>query len=399
MFLALSAPFVACASSTQGGSPFQGTAGEDTSSGGTSTAGNSGTASGDNGGDNGGGTGGGFASSGGASSGGDAGHMQKCDDAGNCTCISIASLGYEGVWGPCSGDSTSAFQSWLNSESTAHVDAYHMKPTINAAFLNQYDVIILQWMVSPVNVTTNAQGGTTGVTEGDPWTFSSDELTAIQTWVNGGGGIIALSGYNCQDNSSGCTVKDNVATNQILESFTDILINTDNTLNASPNNSSSVCQAENCYCWGASLPLGTATTTIAAPLSTTAATSMGLAVGAWDQTTPIGKNVTDIGAFNGRSIQTKSGKPVVDAKDSNSYYAVHQDIGTGHVIVYGDEWLTYTGEWTGSSTCQMWDYDSGSCAGKSAAEVFQIPQFWYNSIKYAASSVTCFTIHSSGIVY
>jgi hypothetical protein len=28
----------------------------------------------------------------------------------------------------------------------------------------------------------------------------------------------------------------------------------------------------------------------------------------------------------------------------------------------------------------------------SAAEIFQIPQFWYNSIKYASSSVQCFTI-------
>jgi hypothetical protein len=38
------------------------------------------------------------------------------------------------------------------------------------------------------------------------------------------------------------------------------------------------------------------------------------------------------------------------------------------------------------------------CYQKSAAQVFQIPQFWYNAIKYAASSVACFTIMNPGII-
>jgi hypothetical protein len=33
-----------------------------------------------------------------------------------------------------------------------------------------------------------------------------------------------------------------------------------------------------------------------------------------------------------------------------------------------------------------------ACCTRLPQQVFQIPQFWYNSIKYAASSVQCFTI-------
>src|SRR5258708_2613002 len=54
---------------------------------------------------------------GGRPGGGDAGHPGRCDDAGNCTCVTIASIGHEGVWGPCSTDSTTALQTWLNTQS------------------------------------------------------------------------------------------------------------------------------------------------------------------------------------------------------------------------------------------------------------------------------------------
>jgi hypothetical protein len=36
---------------------------------------------------------------------------------------------------------------------------------------------------------------------------------------------------------------------------------------------------------------------------------------------------------------------------------------------------------------------------KSPSQVFQIPQFWYNAIKYAAASVQCFDIKNPGIIH
>ena len=81
---------------------------------------------------------------------------------------------------------------------------------------------------------------------------------------------------------------------------------------------------------------------------------------------------------------------------------MHEQIGKGHVVAYGDEWITYTGEWTGQASCldssafgNMYD----PCFQKSPAQIFQISQFWYNAIKYAASSIACFDIREPGIIH
>jgi hypothetical protein len=300
----------------------------------------------------------------------DGGHACKgYDDAGNCTtCINIASIGHEGVWGPCAKDDTALFQSWLNTQSTAKVDSYDtVKPTLTPDFLAKYDVIILQWMVA--NGMQN--------NDGPPWQFSAAEVDALKTWVNDGGGLIALSGYQCPGN--GCTIYDVTATNQLL-SFTDIQFNADDVLDPAKAN----CQ--DCYCWGGPLPLGASIADGGAP-----------GTGTWDQSSPIGAHVTDVGAYVARSIQSTTA--TVDCTDGTHKYAVHEQIGAGHVFAYGDEWATYAGEWAGASQCLNFPYDAGydPCYQKSAAQVFQFPQFWYNVIKYAAGSVSCFAITSPGI--
>lgn len=359
---ALLGGFAACAASSNSGSAVRGSGGAANASGGTgsvSTGNQSSSSAGTvNLGNLDPGTGG-----------GDAGHMTRCDSTGNnCTCISIASIGHEGVWGPCSMDNTTAFQNWLNTQSTAHVDNYEMKPALTADFLAKYDVIILQWMVA--NGKQNDDGA--------PWVFSADEVSALKDWVNKGGGIVALSGYQCEDPSC---IQDITATNQLL-SFTDIQFNRDVALTPKTVNQNDL------YCWGGSIPLG-------APIS-----SDTYSTGTWDQTSPIGAHVTDVGAFDARTITSTAA--TVDVSDANGHYAVHEQIGQGHVVAYGDEWVTYSGEWTGTSAClgdggvfgNMYD----PCYKKSPASIFQISQFWYNSIKYAASTVQCFDIMAPGIV-
>lgn len=296
----------------------------------------------------------------------DAGHETTCDDAGNCTCINIASIGREGVWGPCSSDSTTALQDWLNTQSTAQVDNYNReKPTLTAEFLAKYDVILLQWMV-----TKGAQND-----DGAPWEFTPDEVNALKDWVNNGGGLIALSGYQC--NGQGCTIHDITATNQLL-SFTDIQFNSDGLIDPARNG------CANCNCWGGSLPLGG---------------DLPVAVGTWNQDTPIGRNIQSVGAYIARSI--KSTTATVDSTDGRNNFAVHEEIGKGHVVAFGDEWVTYSGQWRGTAAClnpQMYTDPNSPCYQRSAAQVFQISQFWYNAIKYAASSVECFTIEDPAII-
>lgn len=301
----------------------------------------------------------------------DGGQPATCDDAGNCTCINIASIGHEGVWGPCSSDSTTALQNWLNTQSTAQVDNYNTtKPTLTKDFLSKYHVIILQWMV-----TSGKQ-----YDDGEPWQFTADEVNALKEWVNNGGGLIALSGYQCDGN--GCPIKDITATNQLL-SFTDIQFNSDGVLDPSKSGCS------NCYCWGGPLPLGAALA--GSPGTPT--------VGTWDQSSPVGKNLHNVGVYIMRSIQSTTA--TVDCTDGTHDYAVHEQVGKGHVMAFGDEWVTYSGQWLGTAACLnpgMYTNPSDPCYQKSAAQVFQIPQFWYNAIKYASSSVECFTIDNPDVI-
>src|SRR5262245_11336955 len=51
------------------------------------------------------------------------GGTPECDDAGNCTCIDIASLGRPAHYG-AGMDDTDAFQTWLNTKSSANLDLY-----------------------------------------------------------------------------------------------------------------------------------------------------------------------------------------------------------------------------------------------------------------------------------
>jgi hypothetical protein len=296
---------------------------------------------------------------------GDGGHL-RCDDAGHCSCLRIASIGHEGVWGPCSTDSLTALQNWLNAQSTALVDTYDTaKPTLTAGFLAQYDVLVLQWMVAK-----GQQGN-----DGAPWQFSTDEINALKDWVNAGGGIVALSGYQATVPTA---IEDIYATNQLL-SFTDIQFNQVVTVTSAqlPGNSD---------CWGGSVPLG-------GPIGDSGVSS----VGTWDKSTPIGAHVTSVGALEMRSITASTA--TTDCTDGTNVYAVHEPIGMGHVVAYGDEWVTYAGEWLGTATCiSPARYMQCTQQGENATQLFQIPQFWYNSIKYASGEASCFGISSPAIV-
>ncbi|MGO9834435.1 MAG: hypothetical protein ACLP1X_09485 [Polyangiaceae bacterium] len=286
-----------------------------------------------------GGSNGGGASSGGpidlgtpdGSSDAKAARAQRCDDAGKCTCFNIASIGLPGDTGFQGTDNTSAFTDYLNMESSASVDMYQTKPTLNAAFLDQYDVLIIQWLVD----------GESGGTGNGYWTFGADELTALKTWVQAGGGIITLSGYDA-------STQEVVPLNQLVQAITDMSYGTADVLGTVSTSN---------YCLGESDPLG-----------------------GWVETTPIGKHITEVGAFHGRPINP--GTATVDCTDGTYVYAAHESVGMGYVFSYTDEWVTYTSQWFG--------IDAGaSCVNMSPATVYQVPQFWYNAITYASQATQC----------
>jgi hypothetical protein len=278
----------------------------------------------------------------------DAGRPPKCDDAGHCSCMNIASIGKPGHYG-AGNDNTDAFTGWLNTQSSASVDMYMTKPMITPAFLANYDVLIIQWL--------------TDSNSGPYWTFAASEVTALKAWVDAGGGLVTLSGY---DSSS----QEVTPLNQIL-SFTDISYNMDDVLGACNGNSL-------CYCWGNSVPLS-----------------------GWGATV-IGQNITQVGAFHGHSINAASATVDCPNPGSTTAFAVHETVGSGHVVAFADEWVTYTSQWLGTSsatTGTMFTDPNNPCYQKSAAQVFQVPQFWYNVLKFAASATHCkFTIMEPSII-
>jgi hypothetical protein len=244
------------------------------------------------------------------------------------------------------GDSTAAFETWLNTQSTATVDSYRdAKPALSPAFLAPYNVIILQWLRDV------ADGGT----ESDLWQFSQDEVNALAAWVRNGGGLITLSGFD----GDGQEV---VPLNKLL-SFSDLVYNADATY-------TNDCNA----CWGGACALS-----------------------GWNAATPIGAHIKQVGIQFGRSISVAAdaGNPsTVDCPCPNgNECAVHEDIGKGHVFAFTDEWVTYTSQWLGTSTCI-----ASSCSGNTPLDDFQVPQFWYNAIKYASSGAACFVINNPGVI-
>lgn len=284
-----------------------------------------------------------------ATSGDGSSRPERCGEAG-CTCFNIASIGHLGIYG----DNTTELINWLNTESSAAVDLYQTKPTLTAAFLSRYDVIILQWL-------SDGNGG-------PYWQFSQSEVAALSDWVNAGGGLITLSGF--EPNSGEVTPINN------LLSFTDLSYNTDNVLTMCP-------ATLPCNCWGNTVP-----------------------VGPW-AAGPIGSNITQIGGFHGRSINP--GTATVDASGQDNagntiVYGAHESVGKGYVFAWCDEWVTYTSQWLGipantGAGPNPYTTPGNACYNMSAAQVFQVPQFWYNAITYAAQATSCpFTINNSTVI-
>jgi hypothetical protein len=323
----------------------------------------------------------------------------RCDDAGTCSCFNVASLGYGGATGASFGSSpagtanTSTFLAYLGAASGVTVAQLGCgtdtgctsaaKPTLTADFLSQYDVLLFQWMSNGLTEvdstgTPASQSHLTPVGyRGDVngyWTFTPDELTALKAWVNAGGGIITLSGYDWSSSEI-------APVNQILGAVTGMQYTATSTFGATET-------GNGYYCLGDS----------------------NMVTGFAPAPDILGANITRVGAFHGRGISTGANS-VVDCNDpTNGVCAAHEDVGKGHVYAYTDEWVTYTSQWNpnpqplpdpsvcGSCYC-LTDasadlFTSSSCSPTGstcpAAQVmYQVPQFWYNAISYASQATMC----------
>ena len=275
-----------------------------------------------------------------------------CDGGDGCVCptLKVAVVGKPGVWGD---GSETAFQDWLNSNSagTAKVDDYPAKPTFTADFLAGYNLIILAGLGDNTN-------------NGPWWTFSASEVAAFQDWIeNKGGGVISLSGYSNDTNEA--------AAKNALLAFSGISYGQDC---ISPP--CAIVDAHNnkmCYRCGNPYQLTE-----------------------WNRSDPVIANlsvgVTVIGIDGGRPIHAPADAHV-SATTTNasavSNWLVGKITGQGRVLVFADEWITYTDQWTGHSSQYLSD---PSCNGFLPQELYQTAQFWYNMIHWAQPASNCFTI-------
>lgn len=264
---------------------------------------------------------------------------------GDPTCVRIGMFGRPPSYGAMQNgaDNTDALRSWLNAHVKAgtSVDTVTTDTPITADLLGQYDVVILQALEKQ---------------EGGPyWTFSSDELAEFETWVRAGGGVIALTGYGSQ-------AQEVNPTNQLL-AFTGMSFNMDDIFGTCPDNC--------CYCAGSSIP-----------------------VHGWHADHPIASNVTAVGAFHGRSINP--GDADLVASEGTTVYGATKTFDAGRVFLFFDEWVTYSSQWTQAAGTGGFTPDAScsdpnnTCYGRTPTDGYQVPQFWYNALKWASGNVTCF---------
>jgi len=276
----------------------------------------------------------------------DGGRPTRVNAAGEPVCINIGSYGKPGTTGFMPGvDNTKAFENWLNDKSSASASMVTTHQKLTPAFLADFDVFILQ------DLEDSTHSG-----DGPFWQFGADEIDALAKWVEAGGGLIALTGYSGN-------IQEVVPTNALLK-FANISYNTDDVL--------STCgpPVPDCYCVGNSVPLTS-----------------------WVAADPIAANITAVGVFHGRTINAPDATTVSAAGAAK--YAVSKTVGKGKVFVFADEWVTYTSQW-GMPLPQ--NTMPGGCLGVGPDKVYQVPQFWYNAIKWVAPPNMCFDITDPAII-
>jgi hypothetical protein len=272
-----------------------------------------------------------------------------CDggDACTCTTVGVAVLGKPGKWGPVKGaDSTTALQDWLNGNSagTARVDNFTDRKTLTSDFLAPYNVIVLQSLSDDSDT-------------GPWWSYSADEAAAFQHWIEGGGGVVSLTGYSSGDEIA--------PVNQLL-GFSGVTYNNDGIWGTCAD-------SQVCTCAGSNT------------------------ISDWVTTDPViskvSTGVTFVGFQNGRSVSVPTDGHVA-AKVDGKPVLVGKLAGQGRVLAFGDEWITYTSQWTGAGNPKASD---PSCQGNLPQDKYQMAQFWYNMIRWVQPNSACFTIVDSTI--
>jgi hypothetical protein len=296
--------------------------------------------------------------------------QKTCDAAGNCTCLRLAMLGT--LDSSADDTNTQPFVDWLNMSSggTATVTMISTKPTVDQAFLANYDILLV------ANVNT--------------WSFSADEETAVTNWVKTtGGGIISLTGFTS-------AAGEPAATSQLIK-FAGITYGSTETATAPQAQTEPVyyqggtTNMKDCLQWQ---PAPTANKAdITAPIKFSPETG---------SLAKLTASLNYVGAFYGWNVQAPADATVVgiDPVTNQPIAAAYEFMGTGRIFAWGDEWVIFKNQWEKSGTpsnMQMDQYNpcwvpaTGTAAGffQSVESLYQTKQFWYDVINWVAPPNAC----------
>ena len=292
---------------------------------------------------------------------------KTCDANGqNCTCLRLALLGT--LDSAARETDTTPFVNWLNDNSggTATVTMIATKPTLDAAFLANYDILVV------ANVNT--------------WTFSAAEKSAVHEWTLGtGGGIITLTGFVS-------TAGEPAATTQLIEhagfSYTSTA--------TAPSSGESVpvyfeggtTNLKRCLWWSGNRQAG-----ITTPIKFTPQT------GGMEKLTLA---LDYVGAFIGWAVAPPAGATTVatDPVTGQPMASAFELDGKGRVLVFGDEWVIFANQWEPLGTpdnsqpdmynsCWIAPVGSSPASFHSVATLYQTKQFWYNAVNWVAPPNEC----------
>ncbi len=230
---------------------------------------------------------------------------------GVCDCLRIATLGYRGQWSTGS----EVFNNWLNGKSVNGAVSLGSQ-TLTAGVLDQYQVIVVQ----DVRVGT---AGQEGIGKGIGRAYSDAEVQALKAWVDQGGGLMTLVGY--ADSSEVINV------NALLSPF--------------------------------GLSYGTTPILQKSGSSTRPVTH-------WATYPPLTDAIVEVGVDNGYPVL--GGGTVIAWEPNQGSWDLGRAVesASGHVLVWGDEWITYDSEWSGHPE-------------------YQVERFWLNALKWLTVAGNC----------
>jgi hypothetical protein len=228
-------------------------------------------------------------------------------DDGVCDCLNIATIGEIGPWS----NGGNVFKTWLNSRSPLPATELGDK-TLTDELLEPFQVIVVLYAA------TMDLYGNDGRMLRAHHTFSDDEVAAFARWVRAGGGVMTTIGYH------GDETREVMNVNRLLS------------------------------------PLGMGYSTSKLDLDGPCES--------WEPH-PVTEQVKRIITMNGAQPDGASGTTL--AYDSSRRVALQvAEAQAGHVIVWGDEWITYDSEWK-------------------AVQDQQVERLWLNMLKWLSPAKVC----------